>query len=128
MTFLVFLVVVLAAILHAVWNFAAKQAAGNLGALWLGVCLGAVLSWPHRRGLALYLSVDSVYLADGASELHCGGAGVCRSHWVHSGVCGPQGTADGSQGHWHCGHDFGSGAGQGGVARVALPSQPRGVR
>ncbi len=46
MTFLVFLVVVLAAILHAVWNFAAKQAAGNLGALWLGVCLGAVLSWP----------------------------------------------------------------------------------
>ena len=46
MTFLVFLMVVLAAILHAGWNFAAKQAAGNLGALWLGVCLGAVLSWP----------------------------------------------------------------------------------
>jgi drug/metabolite transporter (DMT)-like permease len=46
MTFLVFLVVMLAAILHAVWNFAAKQAAGNLGALWLGVWLGAMLSWP----------------------------------------------------------------------------------
>jgi len=46
MTFLVFLVVLLAAALHAVWNFAAKRAAGNLGALWLGGCLGAVLSWP----------------------------------------------------------------------------------
>jgi hypothetical protein len=33
MTFLVFLMVMLAAILHAVWNFAAKQAAGNLGAV-----------------------------------------------------------------------------------------------
>jgi uncharacterized membrane protein len=46
MTLWVFLLVVLAAILHAGWNFAAKQAAGNPGALWLGVCLGAVLSWP----------------------------------------------------------------------------------
>ncbi len=39
MTFLVFLVVILAAILHAVWNFAAKRAAGNLGAVWLGAVL-----------------------------------------------------------------------------------------
>jgi len=46
MTFVVFLMVLLAATLHAGWNFAAKRAAGNLAALWLGVCLGAVLSWP----------------------------------------------------------------------------------
>lgn len=46
MTLTLFLVVLCAAALHALWNMAAKQAAGNLGALWLGVCLGGVLSWP----------------------------------------------------------------------------------
>lgn len=46
MTVLVFLLVLCAAVLHAGWNFAAKRAAGNPGALWLGVCLGSVLSWP----------------------------------------------------------------------------------
>jgi hypothetical protein len=46
MTLLVFVMVLLAATLHALWNVAAKKASGNLGALWLGICLGAVLSWP----------------------------------------------------------------------------------
>jgi drug/metabolite transporter (DMT)-like permease len=46
MTFFVFAVVLLSATVHAGWNFAAKRAAGNLGALWLGLCLAAVLSWP----------------------------------------------------------------------------------
>jgi len=46
MTLMVFLTVLLAAVLHAGWNFVAKQAAGNLGAMWLGVWLGAILSWP----------------------------------------------------------------------------------
>src|SRR5262245_19716313 len=46
MTFFVFIVVLLSATLHAGWNVAAKRAAGNMGALWLGLCLAAVLSWP----------------------------------------------------------------------------------
>lgn len=46
MSFLVFFVVLLSTTLHAGWNFAAKKAAGNLGAVWLGVCFAAVLSWP----------------------------------------------------------------------------------
>jgi hypothetical protein len=44
MTFLVFLMAVLAVILHAGWNFVATQAAGNAGALWLGVSSCAVLA------------------------------------------------------------------------------------
>ena len=46
MTLLVFAIVLLSATLHAFWNFAAKKVSGNLGALWLGLCLGSVLSWP----------------------------------------------------------------------------------
>lgn len=46
MTLLVFVMVLLAATLHALWNFAAKKVSGNLGALWLGLCLVSVLSWP----------------------------------------------------------------------------------
>src|SRR5215470_10006746 len=46
MTLLVFAIVLLAATLHAFWNFAAKKVSGNLGALWLGLCLASVLSWP----------------------------------------------------------------------------------
>jgi drug/metabolite transporter (DMT)-like permease len=46
MTFLVFFVVLLAATLHALWNFAAKRVTGNLSVIWLGVCLASVLSWP----------------------------------------------------------------------------------
>ncbi|MGE3538361.1 MAG: EamA family transporter [Candidatus Tectimicrobiota bacterium] len=46
MTLLLFAVVLLSAVLHALWNLAAKKAAGNLGALWLGICLAALLFWP----------------------------------------------------------------------------------
>jgi uncharacterized membrane protein len=52
MTFVAFFLVLFAAILHALWNFAAKKAAGNLGALWLGLCLGAGLSWPFALWVA----------------------------------------------------------------------------
>ena len=61
MTFLVFFMVLLAATMHAVWNFAAKRASGNLGALWLGLCLGAVLSWP---GAMLAHQAEPLTLAD----------------------------------------------------------------
>ncbi len=46
MTLLLFSLVLLSATLHATWNLAAKKAAGNPGAVWLGVCLAAVVSWP----------------------------------------------------------------------------------
>ena len=46
MSFAVFGLVLLAATLHAVWNLAAKRVAGDLATVWLGLCLGAVLSWP----------------------------------------------------------------------------------
>lgn len=46
MSFAVFGLVLLAATLHAVWNLAAKRVAGDLATIWLGLCLGAVLSWP----------------------------------------------------------------------------------
>lgn len=46
MSVAVFGLVLLAATLHAVWNLAAKRVAGDLGTVWMGLCLGAVLSWP----------------------------------------------------------------------------------
>jgi drug/metabolite transporter (DMT)-like permease len=46
MTLVLFCVVLMAATLHALWNFAAKKVAGDLSTMWLGVCLAAVVSWP----------------------------------------------------------------------------------
>jgi drug/metabolite transporter (DMT)-like permease len=46
MTVVLFCVVLIAATLHALWNFAAKKVAGDLSTMWLGVCLATVLSWP----------------------------------------------------------------------------------
>jgi drug/metabolite transporter (DMT)-like permease len=46
MTVALFLLVLFASVLHALWNFAAKKVAGHLGVLWLGLCLGSLLSWP----------------------------------------------------------------------------------
>ncbi len=42
----IFLMVLLAAFLHALWNFAARSARGNLSVLWLGVGLAAVFLLP----------------------------------------------------------------------------------
>ncbi len=46
MTGLTFAIVLVAAMFHALWNFAAKKVAGNLSVLWLGLCVASVLSWP----------------------------------------------------------------------------------
>jgi uncharacterized membrane protein len=46
MTLGLFCIVLMAAMLHALWNFAAKKMAGDLSTMWLGVCLASVLSWP----------------------------------------------------------------------------------
>ena len=37
-----FALVVVAACLHALWNLAAKRVSGNLGVLWLGLCLAGI--------------------------------------------------------------------------------------
>jgi uncharacterized membrane protein len=42
----IFLMVLVAALLHALWNFAARSARGNLSVLWLGIGLAAVVSLP----------------------------------------------------------------------------------
>jgi uncharacterized membrane protein len=42
----IFLIVLFAALLHALWNFAARSVRGNLSVLWLGVGLAAVFSFP----------------------------------------------------------------------------------
>ena len=42
----VFLMILGSAALHAVWNYAARRAAGNLGAMWLGMCAAGVCCVP----------------------------------------------------------------------------------
>lgn len=42
----VFALVLLAATLHACWNFAARKVAGNMSVIWLGLCVASLLSWP----------------------------------------------------------------------------------
>src|SRR6516225_12280763 len=41
-----FALVVAAAFLHALWNLAAKRVSGNVGVLWLGLCLCGVMLAP----------------------------------------------------------------------------------
>jgi drug/metabolite transporter (DMT)-like permease len=46
MTLPAFLLVVIAAVLHACWNLAAKKASGNIGVFWLGLCFASALLLP----------------------------------------------------------------------------------
>jgi multidrug transporter EmrE-like cation transporter len=48
-----FALVVAAACLHALWNLAAKRVSGNLGVLWLGLCLAGVALAPFALPSAL---------------------------------------------------------------------------
>lgn len=61
MTLDVFVLVLIAAVLHALWNFAARKAAGNLGVLWLGSCLASVVCLPFA--LFVQPSAASIRLA-----------------------------------------------------------------
>jgi drug/metabolite transporter (DMT)-like permease len=58
MSLILFVLVLLTAALHAGWNYAAKKVAGNLSVLWLGICLGSVISWPYA--IAVFRSVEMV--------------------------------------------------------------------
>lgn len=55
MTATVFLLVLLAALCHAGWNFAARRASGNFGILWLGVCIASCCMTP----IALFVARDT---------------------------------------------------------------------
>jgi drug/metabolite transporter (DMT)-like permease len=46
MSLTAFALVVAAACLHALWNLAAKRVSGNVGVLWLGLCLAGVMLAP----------------------------------------------------------------------------------
>jgi drug/metabolite transporter (DMT)-like permease len=50
-----FALVVAAACLHALWNLAAKRVSGNIGVLWLGLCLAGIVLAPF----ALYSAWQS---------------------------------------------------------------------
>ena len=46
MTLTTFFLVVVAAVLHACWNLAAKKASGNIGVFWLGLCFASLMFLP----------------------------------------------------------------------------------
>ena len=49
-----FALVVAAACLHALWNLAAKRVSGNVGVLWLGLCLCGVMLAPFALPSAVH--------------------------------------------------------------------------
>jgi len=50
----VFLLVLVAAVLHASWNYAARKAEGNLRVVWLGLCAATLFSLPVILGLLIF--------------------------------------------------------------------------
>jgi len=54
MTLSVFLLVLLSAFGHATWNFAARKAAGNLVAFWIGLWLGCAFIFPGVIGIVIH--------------------------------------------------------------------------
>lgn len=46
MPLLAFLLIILAAVLHALWNFAAKKASGNLSVIWISLLIATIFLIP----------------------------------------------------------------------------------
>ncbi|MFC1670670.1 SMR family transporter [Spirochaetota bacterium] len=46
MTLTAFTLIIIAAVLHAIWNFAAKKASGNLSVIYLGLFLACIIFFP----------------------------------------------------------------------------------
>ena len=68
-----FALVVAAACLHAPWNLAAKRVSGNVGVLWLGLCLAGValglssaLQSFDLAGLPYIVATGLVHAANGS--------------------------------------------------------------
>jgi uncharacterized membrane protein len=54
MTLSIFLLVIFSAFCHATWNFAARKAAGNLMAIWLGLWIGCAVMLPGALGVIVH--------------------------------------------------------------------------
>ena len=52
-----FLLVILAAALHALWNFAAKKVSGNLSVIWIGLVLATIAIIPFL----FFLSPEQIF-------------------------------------------------------------------
>ncbi len=53
-----FLLVILAATLHALWNFAAKKVSGNLSVIWIGLVLATIVIIPFL----FFLSPEQIFV------------------------------------------------------------------
>jgi multidrug transporter EmrE-like cation transporter len=101
-----FALVAAAACLHALWNLAAKRASGNLGVLWLGLCLAGVALAPF----ALY---DAWQSFDPAALPYLAATGL-----IHAGYFGLL-AAGYRQGELSIVYPLARGTGVAGTARVA---------
>ena len=88
MTVMVLSLVLVAALFHALWNFAAKKVSGNLSVLWLGLCLASVVSWPFAASVfrpeEITREVIGCMLATGA--LHTGYFLVLAKSYAHGDI------------------------------------------
>ncbi len=60
MPLLAFLLIILAAALHALWNFAAKKASGNLSVIWIGLAMATIAIIPFL----FLLSLDQIFVLE----------------------------------------------------------------
>lgn len=84
MTLPAFLLVLFAAVLHALWNLAAKKASGNIGLFWLGLCFVSVLMMPFAVSLALDgLNLAGLPYVVATSLIHTAYFGLLASSYRH---------------------------------------------
>lgn len=60
MPLLAFLLIILAAALHALWNFAAKKASGNFSVIWIGLAMATIAIIPFL----FLLSPDQIFILE----------------------------------------------------------------
>lgn len=58
MEWTVFVLVLISAFLHALWNFAARKASGNLAVMWLGLAIAIIICLP--LALRIWPSMESI--------------------------------------------------------------------
>ena len=63
----VFLLVIFSAFCHALWNFAARKAAGNLMAIWLGLWIGCAVILPGAIGVIIHSGIRATAELPGIS-------------------------------------------------------------
>lgn len=83
MTIPAFLLVVVAAVLHACWNLAAKKASGNIGVFWLGLCFACFLLLPLVLILGLPLETAGVPYILATALIHTAYFGMLAASYRH---------------------------------------------